>query len=272
MPNRLGIFARTYHRDDLNSVLEAVKSDGFDATQFNLSCAGLASLPERLEESSCRSIRTDLARNGIDMIAISGTFNAIHPDITIRSEDTRRCCGLIAKARLLGTDLVTLCTGSRDAENMWRAHPDNLTAEAWSDMLETLAKLVTQAELHNVFLGIEPETANVIDSAKKAKRLIDEIRSPVLKVVMDPANLFGGNDYTDMSSVLSSAFEQLGDHIALGHAKDTPAPGLGKLDFHQYLALLKSVGFVGPLVLHNLSESDVPASASFLREILEASE
>ena len=272
MPIRLGIFARTYQRDDLDSVLEAVQSDGFDCIQFNLSCAGLSSLPERLGESSCRSIRAALTRHGIAMVAISGTFNVIHPDITIRSDGIRRCCGLIAEARSLGTDLVTLCTGSRDPENMWRTHPDNRTPEAWSDMLQTLEQLVVQAELHNVQLGIEPETANVIDSAARARRLIDELRSPALKVVMDPANLFIGDDHADMPSVLASAFDQLGNDIVLGHAKDTPSPGKGKLDFHQYLTLLSSIGFVGPLVLHNLSEADVHASTVFLRNILDSLE
>jgi sugar phosphate isomerase/epimerase len=32
--------------------------------------------------------------------------------------------------------------------------------------------------------------SNVIDSAQKARRLLDEIRSPRLKITMDAANLF----------------------------------------------------------------------------------
>ncbi len=42
----------------------------------------------------------------------------------------------------------------------------------------------------NVILAFEPEVNNVVDSAKKALRLMDEIGSPHLKVTMDAANIF----------------------------------------------------------------------------------
>jgi hypothetical protein len=37
------------------------------------------------------------------------------------------------------------------------------------------------------------------------------------------------------------------------------------LDYDHYLGLLKSSGYDGPLVLHGLSEADVPGSVGFLR-------
>ncbi len=52
-----------------------------------------------------------------------------------------------------------------------------------------MLKAVALAHANSVDLGIEPELANVIDSAAAARRLIDEIASPRLRVVLDPANL-----------------------------------------------------------------------------------
>src|SRR5690349_23251315 len=46
----------------------------------------------------------------------------------------------------------------------------------------------------NAVLAFEPEVSNVVDSARKARRLLDEIGSPHLKVTMDPANLFHAGD------------------------------------------------------------------------------
>ena len=57
---------------------------------------------------------------------------------------------------------------------MWRRHPDNDKPDAWSDLLATLDQLVPVAEEHGVVLGIEPEHANVIDSAQRARLLLDE--------------------------------------------------------------------------------------------------
>ena len=73
---------------------------------------------------------------------------------------------------------------------MWRAHPDNNTPEAWRDLVESMKQALAVAEEYDVVLALEPEVANVIDSAQKARRLLDEMQSPYLKVCMDGANIF----------------------------------------------------------------------------------
>lgn len=44
------------------------------------------------------------------------------------------------------------------------------------------------------------------------------------------------------------------------------AAGQGKLDYSRYLSLLHTYGFKGPLLLHGLSEAQVPGCIAFLRE------
>ena len=46
---------------------------------------------------------------------------------------------------------------------------------------------------------------------------------------------------------------------------DHCAAGTGLLDYDYYLARLKSAGFDGPLILHNLTEDQVDHSVAFLR-------
>jgi sugar phosphate isomerase/epimerase len=46
------------------------------------------------------------------------------------------------------------------------------------------------------------------------------------------------------------------------------AAGQGKLDYDRYLSLLHKSGFSGPLLLHGLSEAQVPGCVAFLREKL----
>ena len=80
-----------------------------------------------------------------------------------------------------------------------------------------------------------------------------------------------------MSEILDEAFALVGKDIALAHAKDLdhdgdaghlPA-GHGRLDYDAYLALLRQYGFKGPLLLHGLSEAQVPGCVAFLREKLD---
>ncbi|HEU0010445.1 MAG TPA: TIM barrel protein, partial [Verrucomicrobiae bacterium] len=116
--------------------------------------------------------------------------------------------------------------------------------------------------------------SNVVDSASKARRLLDEMKSPRLKIIMDPANLFHPGDLPRQREILEGAFDLLGGDLVLAHAKELAAEGhpaglavgAGVLDWDLYLALLRRVGFGGPLILHGFEEADAAASVRFLRE------
>ena len=100
----------------------------------------------------------------------------------------RRLGVLAAHAADLGTDLLTLCTGTRNPDNMWRDHPQNSSPEAWSDLLTAMEQALAHAEGQNVRLGIEPEVSNVVSSPHKARDLLNTMRSDRLTIVMDGAN------------------------------------------------------------------------------------
>jgi sugar phosphate isomerase/epimerase len=129
-----------------------------------------------------------------------------------------------------------------------------------------------------VVLAFEPEVNNVVDSAQKARRLLDEMASPCLKVTIDPANLFHAGELPRMGEVLDEAFALVGKDVVLAHAKDLDhdgdaghlAAGQGKLDYARYLSLLHTHRFQGPLLLHGLSAAQAPGCVAFLRQKLAA--
>ena len=270
---QIGIFAKTFVRPTLAETLDAVAQHGIREVQFNLACAGVPSMPDRIDPALAATIRRDLAARGIRMAAVSGTFNIIHPDLEQRRAGMRRLRVLAAACRDLGTEMITLSTGTRDSENMWRRHPGNDAPDAWRDMIAALREAAQIAEEHAVTLAFEPEVSNVVDSAAKGRRLLDEIGSPRLRVVMDGANLFHAGDLPRMREILEEAFALLGNEIALAHAKDLSqdgeagheAAGTGLLDYDLYLSLLRRVGYRGPLILHALSEEQVDSCVAFLR-------
>lgn len=266
---KLGIFAKTFKRDTLPEVLDAVVASGIQHVQFNFSCAGLDSLPERHDPTLWQHIHECHEARGLKMIAVSGTFNAIHPDQTLRRAMTQRCIRLIEACAAMKVPLLTLCTGTRCAEDMWTGHADNATPAAWADLCHTLEPLIAAAEANHVTLGIEPEHANVISSARLAHRLLDELQSPQLGIVMDGANLIDPHELIAMPRVFNEAFDLLGDRIVSVHAKElsdgTPlAAGTGLLDWSLYFALLHQIGYAGPVVLHNLPETTVGAAKAFI--------
>lgn len=274
----IGIFSKTFARPTLGAVLDAVAEHGVSAVQFNMSCAGVGEMPAEIGPDLTTTIRQAMAARGITMAAISGTFNMIHPNLAERQDGLRRLRTLAAACHDLGTSVITLCTGTRDTTSMWRAHPDNGAADAWRDLVVSMYEAAAIADEYGVIMAFEPEVSNVIDSAQRARRLLDEINSPRLKVVMDGANIFHKGELPHMTAMLTEAFDLLGNDIALAHAKDltedghagNAAAGTGLLDYALYVRLLQESGYNGALVLHGLSEAQTPGCVAFLRTKLGA--
>jgi sugar phosphate isomerase/epimerase len=270
--NPIGIFAKTFSRPTPEENLDAVRAYGLGVVQYNLVCAGLPSLPERIESRLAQQIGAAAASRGISIAAVSGTFNMIDPVRERREVGMRRLDQLAGVCSLLGTKIITLCTGTRDPDDMWRGHPANGGRDAWADLLAAMEQVLVIAQEHDLWLAIEPETANVVDSPALARRLLDELRSPHLKIIIDPANLFHVEDLPRQRTILEAAFDLLGPDIVLAHAKDVRiagntvrhvTAGTGVLDYEHYLTLLRHIPV--PLIMHGLAETEVEGALAFLR-------
>jgi sugar phosphate isomerase/epimerase len=270
---RIGIFLSTFRGATLEAKLDGVKANGLDCVQLGMECAGLPPMPDAIPAELLARIKQQSADRGIEIASIQGTFNMCHPDADFRQGGVRRIGVLAAACNELGVPRIHLCTGTRDRVNMWRRHPKNDSPDAWTDMVATIRAAVDVATPHGVTLAFEPEVNNVVDSAKKARKLLDEIDSPLLKVTMDGSNLFHAGEFARMDEILDESFALVGKDIVMAHAKDVshdgdaghePA-GHGKLHYSHYVALLHKSGMKGPLLLHGLSEAQVPECVAFLR-------
>ena len=274
----IGIFAKTFVRHSLREVLDAIHQHGLTKVQFNMSCAGLASLPDCIDPLIAQEIYEQTSIRNIQIVAVSGTFNMVHRNAEERKLGLKRLRALAAACRDMGTMVITLCTGSRDPNNMWRKHPANSAPSAWKDLLETMEVALQIAEENQVVLAFEPEPANVVDTPEKGRRLLDEMKSAYLKVVMDAANLFQRGNIQQMEENLDKAFYLLGNDIVVAHAKDIKiineelkvmAAGEGVLNYDVYIKLLNDYNFKGALILHSLDEDQVDTSVCFIRQKIE---
>jgi sugar phosphate isomerase/epimerase len=271
---QIGILLGTFGHGSLESRLDKVKASGLDCVQLSMDCAGLADMPEKIPPQLARQIRHQAVDRGITIASVQGTFNMTHPDAGERQAGLVRLRVLAEACAQLGTSNIHICTRTRDSGSMWRRHPDNDLPSSWRDMIACVREATDIAREARVVLAFEPEVNNVVDSARKARRLLDEIDSPFLKVTMDAANLFHAGELPRMKEILDEAFALVGKDVILAHAKDLdrdgdaghkPA-GHGKLDYDRYVSLLHRYQFPGPLLLHGLSEAEVPGCVAFLRE------
>ena len=275
---QLGIFSKTLVRDTSAEAFDAVAAHGLTCVQFNFETVGMSDMPDRFDPDLCRRIREELAARGLFMAAVSGTFNMVHPDVEERRSGMRRLRALAGACAELGTSVITLCSGTRSEQSMWQAHPGNAQPDAWRDLIAAMKEAVDIAAEHGVIVAFEPEVSNVADSARRSRRLLDEIGSENLQVVMDGANIFHEGKLPRMTEILEEAFDLLGDSVALSHAKDLDrdgeaghlAAGSGLLDYDLYLSLLRRLPDEVPLILHGLEEEQVSESVAFVRTRLGA--
>jgi sugar phosphate isomerase/epimerase len=190
--------------------LDAVKACGLNCIQLSFDCAGVSDMPDQIAPELAGRIREAAATRGINIASVQGTFNMSHPDPEQRRTGLRRLRVLAEACPRLGTSLIHFGTGTRDRQSMWRRHPENDSPAAWHDMAACVGEAARIAgDAGKAVLGFEPEVNNVVDSARKARCLLDEIQSPHLKVTIDPANLFHTGELPRMTEMLDEAFALL---------------------------------------------------------------
>lgn len=267
-----GIFETVFPRSTLGATFDAVAEHGVHWLQFDFASAGLPALPTRIPDGLAEHIGREASKRGIRLAAVSGTWNMIHPDPRVRAEGLASLRTIAAACRGMGAPVITLCTGTRNPESMWRWHPDNATPAAWQDLVAAMTAALAIADEYDLLLAIEPEPANVAANATLARALIDELAHPRLKIVLDPANIVASDRERPPAAVLDEAFALLGDRIVVAHAKDLDAEGRfcaagrGIVPWPRVVELLRGAGFAGPLILHSLTEDDADRAIAFIRE------
>ena len=197
-----------------------------------------------------------------------------HPDSTKREAGRASFEAIAAIARRVGSRVVTVCTGSLDAQDQWRRHPGNDSSEAWREMVAEFALLVSIAEKHGVLIGVEPELANVVSTPARARKLLSLFPSGPLRIVLDPANLFERGEGADVQPAIREAIERLGRDVVMAHAKDrradgdVAAPGKGVVDFAAFLSGLQREGFDGAVVTHGIAAQEAPECARYLKQAM----
>ena len=267
--------------DDLFKKMAELK---FTVTQVGLASVletnfvptGNIEIPWKVEDDVIRMLMNASEKYGIEIISLNGTCNMAHPDKAIRDEAVQRFEGFAKSARAMGATYASLCSGTRDTTDLWKYNENNDSAEAWADMFDTMKRITEIAERNNLILGIETEAANVINTPERARKLMDDVGSPNLKMIIDCANLFhaGKAHKANVHTTLKHAFEWFGKDIVMAHGKDISdsegidycPTGEGIIDYAYFMQLLKDYNYKGDMLLHSIVDPDKMAIG---REIIE---
>jgi sugar phosphate isomerase/epimerase len=286
----LGMLTSEISRPNFKDLLKAIRGYGFTQIQLDLVSIIGETMPEHIDIAWAQNIADEAAQQGIKIVAVHGAFNMAHPDPAMRQEGLKRLRIISAACKAFGSQLITICAGSRNAGDpfdvykMWVRNPENDTPQAWNDMRETMKIALTYAEEYCVYMGIEPEEGTVVDYASKARQLLDDMASPWLKIVFDGANLIHKGEADRMQEVITEAFDLLGKDIILIHGKDLAAkqdidplspfapfaaPGKGILDYDIIIKLFRAYNYKGGFLLHGFKkEQEFPGGIAFINQKL----
>lgn len=141
--------------------------------------------------------------------------------------------------------LATECGFIRDSRGVLSQYYES----RFDRLKSSLTRLCAFAEEYDVSVALECCVLDVVPSAKRASDLIEQIGSPRLKILLDPANLIANSSEEDM-------FYYLSDHIAYFHGKDRRVNdaygrvvGDGDILWSQFLALYHEHNDGAPFII-----------------------
>lgn len=206
-------------------------------------------------------IKKVFARNNVDIAVLGCYLNLANPNPEKLKKITKRYLAHLRFASLLGCGVVGTETGAPN--ETYTAVPECHGEEALQTFIQNLRPVVQYAEKTGVILAIEPVWKHIVYNPARARRVLEEIASPNLQVILDPVNLLDISNYAQQKEIVEEAIDVLGEDVAMVHIKDfkvengklvSVGAGLGEMD---YTAIMKFIREKKPF-MHVTLENTTP--------------
>ena len=260
--NLIGARAHDYGRAAPGPLFSAIAADGWQTVQlaFTKCMEGVAGwtdvTPQRVEEA-----RRALEKNGLSVAVLGAYVELSMADEAQRAEAVRNFRAQLPHAKALGAG----CVGGETTQMV--KQPGVTRAQAMLCLERSLAEILPDAEDLGVTVAVEPVFYHAMATPELTRRVLDDLASPALRVIFDPANLYSPEDAPRQQSLWERAFESFGDRIAAVHIKGVRIEGgrpvscpleESEVDYPAVFRLLRQTGAQPPI----LREEAVPARAA----------
>jgi sugar phosphate isomerase/epimerase len=272
-----GILAHAIGKHPLRELTAKLGGRGIDFVQLALTKAigDMDTGTGKLSTGMANTIAEQFERAGIRIGVLGCYIDPIHPDAETRRQQIRRFKEHLRYARDFGTSIVATETGS--LATYAEQDPVHYEELAFTVLRETVEELAEEAERWGVTVGLEPVCTHTLFSPARMARMLEEVPSSTLGVVLDPVNLLNQDNYMEQDTILEQAFQRIGDRIVLAHLKNFALPsgqGFQSLAIHGE-GLFHTDAFLHKLKLHKpfvdismeeLSDSTLEAAISYVRD------
>ncbi len=201
---------------------------------------------EALTPGLAMYLKNVFAENNVDIAVLGCYLNLADPNEEQLKKTVHRYMAHIRFASWLGCGVVGTETGCPN--ETYSFVPECHNEESLQLFIQNLRPVVEYAEKMGVVIAIEPVARHIVSTPARARRVLDEIESPNLQIILDPVNLLAEWNYQDAKAIIDEAIELLGDDVAMVHIKDykvidgklkSMAAGLGEMDYTSLMKWMK---------------------------------
>jgi sugar phosphate isomerase/epimerase len=232
-------------------------------------------------ESEIRELKEALRTHDVLFSDVHANANNIHPDPAERRKENRWTIEECEAAERVGCPQVVTHTGSR-APSAIAPHPENWTRETWKLSVRVMQQLLKDTAGMKVALAVEPDNMATVNCPRALRQLVEEVGNSRLKVCLEPVNMMHLGTYFRSAELIEEAFDLLGEHIVIAHAKDSyilpdrmslylteVPPGKGVVDYGAYLAGLSRLKYPRVLLIEHMADSEYAGAKRFIEETAE---
>lgn len=211
---------------------------------------------------------------GLDVAVLGCYLNLANPDSEKLKTIQNKYMANIRFAAHLGADVVGTETGAPNLEYKFEEACWN--EESLQIFINNLRPVVKYAEQMGVLMAIEPVVRHIVCNPVRARRVLDEINSPNLRIILDPVNLLEVYNYEKQDEILDEAVELLGKDVAVLHVKDfqikdgklvSVPVGQGMCHWERVIPYMKKEKPFMHATLENTSPENAVAALEHIREI-----
>lgn len=227
----------------------------------NVSKKQLEMIAKRLKEES------------IKVTVLGAYYNMISPDLKDRILGEERYEKMLGILKIFNGEVVGTEPGSYNVDFSFNER--NHSKESYNIVLESFKKFAKVAEKNGTNMGLEPVYTLTIWNIEIVKELFNDLNSKNFKIIFDPVNLIGIENYQQQDELIENMFEIFKDNIVTVHFKDflvedgkliRVSPGKGILNYKLLLSKMKKYNING--ILDEVPKEDLEFSKKYVENIL----
>lgn len=211
----IGMRGHDFGRMAPEALAAAIRETGFRATQLAFTKAFPAPAAQYMTPQALSGIREAFAAQGIALPVMGCYVSASDRDDAVREAAKASFSDCLRASVLLGA----LCVGT---ETTHFTFDKSEREAAYARLVDFVRAVVPVAEACGAVVGIEPVALHTLNTPELTRRLLRDVPSDALRVVLDVANLVTPQTTAPEAQreLLDRCLSCFGERIAVLHVKD----------------------------------------------------